>query len=290
MKLNNRFIFGILSLVLAAVIAFVALPTIARQTNGKTEIVRITQPVLKGETITSDNAEVVEVGGYNLPSNVAHSMEDVEGLYVTADLAAGDYILTSKVSTVPVSSDVALNDIPSGKVAISLTVKTLASGLSDKLQPGDIIRIYHFLETAEEVPELRFVKVLSVTDSDGINVDNTKEPTEDEEPQQSATITVLASPEQARIITEMENDGVAHVALISRNNDQLAEELLAEQDKTLQEIYFPETLVEENAESQDGGETAEGAADGESTGEAGSDGAEGGVETTPADSIPEDGE
>lgn len=290
MKLNNRFIFGILSLVLAAVIAFVALPTIARQTNGKTEIVRITQPVLKGETITSDNAEVVEVGGYNLPSNVAHSMEDVEGLYVTADLAAGDYILTSKVSTVPVSSDVALNDIPSGKVAISLTVKTLASGLSDKLQPGDIIRIYHFLETAEEVPELRFVKVLSVTDSDGINVDNTKEPTEDEEPQQSATITVLASPEQARIITEMENDGVAHVALISRNNDQLAEELLAEQDKTLQEIYFPETLVEENAESQDGGEAAEGAADGESTGEAGSDGAEGGTETTPADNIPEDGE
>lgn len=290
MKLNNRFIFGILSLVLAAVIAFVALPTIARQTNGKTEIVRITQPVLKGETITSDNAEVVEVGGYNLPSNVAHSMEDVEGLYVTAELAAGDYILTSKVSTVPVSSDVALNDIPSGKVAISLTVKTLASGLSDKLQPGDIIRIYHFLETAEEVPELRFVKVLSVTDSDGINVDNTKEPTEDEEPQQSATITVLASPEQARIITEMENDGVAHVALISRNNDQLAEELLAEQDKTLQEIYFPETLVEENAESQDGGEAAEGAADGESTGEAGSDGAEGGTETTPADSIPEDGE
>ena len=290
MKLNNRFIFGILSLVLAAVIAFVALPTIARQTNGKTEIVRITQPVLKGETITSDNAEVVEVGGYNLPSNVAHSMDDVEGLYVTADLAEGDYILTSKVSTVPVSSDVALNDIPSGKVAISLTVKTLASGLSDKLQPGDIIRIYHFLETAEEVPELRFIKVLSVTDSDGINVDNTKEPTEDEEPQQSATITVLASPEQARIITEMENDGVAHVALISRNNDQLAEELLAEQDKTLQEIYFPETLVEENAESQDGGEAAEGAADGESTGEAGSDGAEGGTETTPADSIPEDGE
>ena len=283
MKLNNRFIFGILSLVLAAVIAFVALPTIARQTNGKTEIVRITQPVLKGEKITSDNAEVVEVGGYNLPSNVAHSMEDVEGLYVTADLAAGDYILTSKVSTVPVSSDVALNDIPSGKVAISLTVKTLASGLSDKLQPGDIIRIYHFLETAEEVPELRFVKVLSVTDSDGINVDNTKEPTEDEEPQQSATITVLASPEQARIITEMENDGVAHVALISRNNDQLAEELLAEQDKTLQEIYFPETLVEENTEGQDGGEAAEGTTDGESTGEAGTENTEGGAETAPAD-------
>ena len=128
MKLNNRFIFGILSLLLAAVIAFVALPTIARQTNGKEEIVRITQPVLKGEQISSENAEVVEVGGYNLPSNIAHQLSDVNGLYATADLAVGDYILTSKISSVPVSSDVALNSIPSGKVAISLTVKTLASG------------------------------------------------------------------------------------------------------------------------------------------------------------------
>ncbi|MCD7966741.1 MAG: RcpC/CpaB family pilus assembly protein [Clostridiaceae bacterium] len=248
MKVNNRFIFGILSLVLAAIIAFVALPTIARQTNGKTEIVRITQAVLKGEQISSDNAEVVEVGGYNLPSNVAHQLADVNGLYATADLSPGDYILTSKVSTVPVSSDVALGDIPSGKAAISLTIKTLASGLSDKLQPGDIIRIYHFLDVAEEVPELQFVKVLSVTDSDGVNVDNTKEPTEEEEKQQSATITVLATPEQAKIITALENDGVAHVALISRNNEKLAEELLAQQDKTLQEIYFPETLTEEPTE------------------------------------------
>lgn len=91
MKLNNRFIFGILSLLLAAVIAFVALPTIARQTNGKEEIVRITQPVLKGEQISSENAEVVEVGGYNLPSNIAHLLSDVNGLYATADLAVGDY-------------------------------------------------------------------------------------------------------------------------------------------------------------------------------------------------------
>lgn len=259
MKVNNRFIFGILSLALAAVIAFVALPTIARQTNGKTEIVRITRPVLKGEKLSKDNAETVEAGGYNLPSNVARKLSDVDGLYATADLFPGDYILTSKISAVPVSSDVALNDIPSGKVAISLTVKTLASGLSDKLQPGDIIRIYHFLDVAADVPELQFVRVLSVTDSDGVNVDNTREPAEDEEKQQSATITVLASPEQAKIITALENDGVAHVALISRNNETLAEELLATQEQVLQELYFPETLTEETDENspQDADSTSE---------------------------------
>ena len=68
MKLNNRFIFGILSLLLAAVIAFVALPTIARQTNGKEEIVRITQPVLKGEQISSENAGQNTAAALNQPA------------------------------------------------------------------------------------------------------------------------------------------------------------------------------------------------------------------------------
>ncbi len=269
MKLNNRFIFGLLSILLAAAIAFVALPTIARQTNGKTEIVRITKPVLKGEQLSADNTETVEVGSYNLPPNIAHTFDDVKGLYATADLSQGDYILTSKISTVPVSSDVALNNIPSGKVAISLTVKTLASGLSDKLQPGDIIRIYHFLDVAEEVPELRFVRVLSVTDAKGVNVDNAKEPVEDEEKQQSATITVLASPEQARVITSLENDGVAHVALISRGNEKLAEELLTEQEAILQEIYFPEPSEEEAEDTAEEGE-----AEGSETGNAEENGEE----------------
>ncbi len=265
MKLNNRFIFGLLSLLLAAVTAFVALPVIARQTNGKTEAVRVTAPILKGEIVSTDNTETVEVGSYNLPSGTARSLDDVKGLYATADLFPGDYILPAKVSPVPISSDTALNSIPSGKVAISLTIQTLAAGLSDKLQPGDIIRIYHFLDVAVEVPELRFVRVLSVTDSGGVNVDNTREPLEDEEKKQSATITVLASPEQARTITLLENDGIAHVALVSRGNEKLAEELLAEQEHTLQEIYFPETLLpeEDPAAGDDSTDTDTGSGDGE---------------------------
>ena len=157
MRLNNRFLFGLLSLLLAAIIAFIALPTIARQTNGKTEIVRVSAPILKGAVITDKSVELAEVGSYNLPANLARSTEDVTGRYAVTDLMEGDYILSSKISALPLTSDIALNDIPSGRVAISLSIKTLASGLSDKLQAGDIVRIYHFLETAREIPELRFV-------------------------------------------------------------------------------------------------------------------------------------
>ena len=203
MRLNNRFLFGLLSLLLAAIIAFIALPTIARQTNGKTEIVRVSAPILKGAVITDKSVELAEVGSYNLPANLARSTEDVTGRYAVTDLMEGDYILSSKISALPLTSDIALNDIPSGRVAISLSIKTLASGLSDKLQAGDIVRIYHFLETAREIPELRFVRVLSVTSADGINIDNTKEPTEDEEKQQSATVTNRPVSSQSWKMTEL---------------------------------------------------------------------------------------
>ena len=258
--MNSRFVYGILSLVLAGVIAFVAIPTIAAKTNGVTEIVRLSQPVGKGEVITKEAVETVEVGAHNLPENIARTLDDVVGKYATADLQAGDYFLSSKVSFTPLTSDIQLNDIPSGKVAISITVKTLASGLSDKLQPEDIIRFYHFLDVAEEVPELQFVKVISVTDSKGLNVDNTKIPdpnAEDgEEKQQTATITVLATPQQAQLLTDMENNGALHVALVSRGNPELAEELLAQQDEYLNPAPESEESAPENAGAESAGEPA----------------------------------
>ena len=67
---------------------------------------------------------------------------------------------------------------------------------------------------------------------------------------------MLASPEQARIITMLENDGVAHVALVSRGNDTLAEELLSLQAQSILETYHPELLEETAAPDVDNRETA----------------------------------
>ena len=53
------------------------------------------------------------------------------------------------------------------------------------------------------------------------------------------------------MITGIENDGTAHVALICRNNEELAAELLQRQDQEIQELYYgilPEEQIEESAE------------------------------------------
>ena len=142
MKMNHRFLYGILSIVLAAVIAFIAIPAVTSRTNSTCEIVRMKTAGPRGKPITADDLEVVEVGGFNLPDSVARKVGDVAGTYAAADLYPGDYILPEKVSSVPLSSDLSLNGIPDGMLAISITTQTLATSLSDKLQGGDIIRLY----------------------------------------------------------------------------------------------------------------------------------------------------
>ena len=242
MKMNNRFIYGIISIVLAVIIAFIAIPAITGKTSNTYGIVRMKTFVDSGRAITAEDVELVEVGEYNMPDNVARTLEDVVGTYAATGLYPGDYILPEKVSSVPLSSDITLNAIPDGKVAISITTQTLATALSDKLQGGDIIRLYHYddenvLEPVTDIPELRFLKVLSVTDADGLDIDYTTPPAEDEEKQQTATITVLASPEQAMLLTRYENEGVLHVALISRGNETLANDLLDRQNEILTTLY-----------------------------------------------------
>lgn len=264
MKVNSRFLYGILSILLAAIIAFIAIPTVTRKTNSKVEIVRITTALDRGDPITAKDVELAEVGGFNLPDNVATKLEDVIGTYAASSLYPGDYILSGKVSSTPLSSDLTLNAIPDGMVAISITVQSLAAGLSDKLQSGDIIRLYHYndlsgtLNVVQDIPELKFVKVLSVSDSKGLDIDYTKQPEEDEERLQTATLTVQATPEQAILLTQYENEGMLHVALISRGNEALAKELLNQQAEILTQLYENEDADEElNVPEETTGETTE---------------------------------
>ena len=101
MKVNSRFLYGILSILLAAVIAFIAIPAVTRKTNNKVEIVRVSTEIKKGDEITQKMVTTVEVGGYNLPSNVVNKAEDVIGKYANTDLYKGDYVLESKLSDTP---------------------------------------------------------------------------------------------------------------------------------------------------------------------------------------------
>ena len=67
--------------------------------------------------------------------------DNVVGKYAKADLAVGDYILAAKLSDAPAAENAYLYNLDGTKQAISVTIKSFATGLSGKLQSGDIVSV-----------------------------------------------------------------------------------------------------------------------------------------------------
>ena len=138
---KNRTVIGIICILLALVICFGITPLFNQSISQKAEIVRVTKDIHAGELITKDMVTTTEVGSYNLPSGLMTVKNNVVGKYAKADFAVGDYILAAKLSEAPAAENAYLYNLDGSKQAISVTIKSFATGLSGKLQSGDIVSV-----------------------------------------------------------------------------------------------------------------------------------------------------
>ena len=138
---KNRTVIGVICILLALVICFGITPLFNQSISQKAEIVRVTKDIHAGELITKDMVTTTEVGSYNLPSGLMTAKDNVVGKYAKADLAVGDYILAAKLSDAPAAENAYLYNLDGTKQAISVTIKSFATGLSGKLQSGDIVSV-----------------------------------------------------------------------------------------------------------------------------------------------------
>ncbi len=252
---KNRTVLGILCITLSLLICFVITPLFNKEMAQKTEIVRVTQPIFTGQTITSDMVTVTEVGGYNLPETVMKTQDMVVGNYALADFAAGDYILQEKISDTLQAENAYLYTLDGSQQAISLTIPALANGLSGKLQSGDIISVIapNFRGTGFTVipPELKYVEVISVTTKSGEDANlQTTEEREDESASLPSTVTLLVNELQSQMIAELEAESEIHMALVFRGEREDCLPFLEAQDlyflqmEEQEGFYFDETLGE----------------------------------------------
>ena len=257
---RNRTVIGVLCILLALIICFGVTPLFSRSASEKTEIVRVTKDIKEGDEITAEMVQTVEVGAYNLPQNLMTDKKEVVGKYATADLAAGDYILSSKLSAVPAAENAYLYNLGGTKQAISVTIKSFATGLSGKLESGDIVTVivadYQGKGETAIPPELQYVEVISVTASSGYDA-NTGEAVDEKE--LPSTVTLLVTTEQAKVLAELEQDSELHLALVYRGTPENAAKFIAAQDALIEELYA-------EPEPENSGETAEGTESKESEG------------------------
>ena len=257
---RNRTVVGVLCILLALLICFGVTPLFSRSASEKTEIVRVTADIKEGDEITAEMVQTVEVGAYNLPSGIMTDKDDVIGKYATADLKMGDYILDNKLSYEPAAENAYLYSLDGNKQAISVTIKSFATGLSGKLESGDIVSVlvadYKGMGETVIPPELQYVEVISVTASSGYDA-NTGEAVEDEK-ELPSTVTLLVTTEQAKVLAGLEQESELHLALVYRGAPENADEFIAAQDALIEELYAePEAEAAEGAENAESAETEE---------------------------------
>lgn len=232
---RNRTVLGVICILLSLIICFGLVPIFNRSASEKSVVLRVCSAVQKGEQITESMVQNVTVGAYNLPSDIITEKEMVVGKFAAADLSVGDYILPEKLSDEPADTDLYLYDLTGEKYAVSVTVKSLAAGVSGKLQGGDVVAVIvpNYKNLGESVipNELQYVKVLAVTAESGADTDENSE-----EKELPATVTLSATAEQARLLAELDQESEIHLALVYRGADDQAEKFIAEQDRLLVEL------------------------------------------------------
>jgi len=245
----------LICIVLALIICFGITPLFNSAMKAQADIVRVRADISKGDFITDSMVEVVTVGANNLPANLLRSKESVIGKYAAADMFAGDYFLPGKLSDMPLTDDPYLLGFDGSKVAISVTIPTFATGLSAKLQAGDIISLISTNNDTKATvlrDELRYIEVLAVTVPSGTDktYQQTREKSEDDKIELPSTLTLYVNIEQARVIAELEANNRIHAALVYRGTRENAEKFLE-----VQEEYFiivePEPFDDEDETEDD---------------------------------------
>lgn len=260
---KNRTVIGVACIILALVICFAVTPLFNRSLSEKTQIVRVIREIKEGEEITASQVKVVEVGGYNLPEDVVRNLDTVIGRYASADFVPGDYIIASKIAEEPAAENAYLYSLNGEKQAISVTVKSFANGLSGKLMSGDIVSViapdYKKQGVAVIPPELQYVEVIAVTAGSGYDTNTGEQADGDSERELPTTVTLLVTPEQSKILADLEADGKLHISLVFRGDKASAAKFIEAQEAVLEELYAPaeEETDADGQESEPAGEGTE---------------------------------
>ncbi len=241
MKLiKNRIFIGSICLVLAFFSVFLGIKTSEKQ-NETIDVVKVSNNIRKGEVITEDHLTTITVGAKNM-SDYAKTKDEVIGKYALTEFYSNDFILKNKVADKLPSIESKLLNLDGNRVAISVTLRDFASGMSDKIISKDIVSCIVTTEQGTTIPmELNYVEVLATTTPSGID----KQYSDEQQEENLATATLLVTPYQATLLAEYNKKADIHLALVYRGDDQVSKEFLEKQA-----IVIEKNVVKELAQDE----------------------------------------
>lgn len=217
--LHSKIIIGGICIVVAAVFAFVILPGMYKDKGETTKVLKLNQTVSAGTKITEEMLKETEVGSFGIPDNVIKDKKKAVGKFARTEILPEDIILESKLSKYATNEklDSIMN---SGKKLITVSLPSIAAGVGNNLQPGDIVSILLYADNAVVVSEeLKNIEVYSIENDNAQNLDEVSSE-EDEREKIAATITLIVDAAQAEKLVNAEYSGKLHVVFERRGTNE----------------------------------------------------------------------
>ena len=277
--LRNKFLIGILCIVIGVTVGFVLLPRSQDADINMTRVVRLRQDVEAGAKLEEAMMEIATIPAESVPDGASSALESFLNRYASTPLYKGDVLTAAKVRDTlvdPVAAAAA-----KGKQLVSVTVPSLSAGVSGTLQPGDVVsimvtsKVTQFnqnlglltpAEDSEDEPlqggglissvtresqtwipeELRYLEVCKVSSSDGTDALVNGDKNKDEPNRLPVTITFYATGEQALKLAEVEQNGEIHVTFLARGD--AADAYIPRAERVLADLAAPAETAQPGSE------------------------------------------
>lgn len=220
--IKNRYVIFALCLILAGLIAFVIVPKSNKSMAELVDVVKVTRQIEKNTQITEDMLEIKQLPKQAVTENTITDKKKIIGKVASVQLLPEDNLVMQKFTDISSVSDKALYEMDgSEKLAISVTVDSLASSVSGKIMPGDVVSVYGFLNETKmlsEYTDLQYVEVIGVSNSSAeeLSTRNADSETDSSDKVIPSTVTLSVNRNQAQELVILENTSNIHIVFVGR--------------------------------------------------------------------------
>ena len=220
--IKNRYVIFALCLILAGVIAFVIVPKSNKNMAESVDVVKITKQIEKNTQITEDRLEIKQMPKQAVTQSTITDKKQIVGKVSNVQLLPEDNLVMQKFTEVGTETDKALYEMDnSEQLAISVTLANLASSVSGKIQPGDVVSVYGFINETKQLADytdLQYIEVIGVSNSSAeeLSTRNSDSETDSSDKVVPATVTLSVNRNQAQELVVLENTSSIHIVFVGR--------------------------------------------------------------------------
>ena len=211
---QNKIVVGVICIVIAAILAFVFLPSISKSKSNTETIFVVKNAVAEGTKIEESMLVEKEVGSYGLPQSIIKDKDKIVGKYASCNITPDDFILSSKLSDFAANQK--LDKVMSqGNMLVTVSLDSVASAVGNHLKSGDIISIVGYANDAVVVyEELKALEVYSIENENAEKLEDVENNEEAEH--LASTVTLIVNQIQAEKLIQAEYSGKVHAVFVKR--------------------------------------------------------------------------